>query len=320
MKKLLIAIPCLNEAETIADVISAIPATIQGIDEITTLVVDDGSTDNTSFVASSAGATVIKHNGNRGVGLAFQTAVEFSVNHSYDYMVNIDGDRQFDPKDIPTLLQPILAGHADMATASRFKNAKRIQNMSRLKLIGNHMMSFLISSLCGRKFFDVSCGFRAYTREALLRLNLHGKFTYTQETFLDLISKQLCIEEVPITVRYFKDRKSRVAGNIFKYALNTSSIILRIYRDYFPMRFFMGIAAINMVPAIIFGCIFWSYYLNTGRFYGALYAGLTAGFFLILVLMFIILAVVTDMLDRIRVNQDRILYMFKKKLGDDFTC
>ena len=150
-------------------------------------------------------------------------------------MVNIDGDRQFDPADIPKLIAPILNREADMVTASRFKDSALTPDMPPVKLVGNHMMSFLISRLCGQKFADVSCGFRAYSREALLQINLHGLFTYTQETFLDLVSKKLRIVEVPIRVTYFKGRQSRVAASILRYGLNTAAIILRIYRDYFPL-------------------------------------------------------------------------------------
>lgn len=311
--KLLVAIPCLNEALTIAEVLASVPNQIAGIDEIRVTVVDDGSTDDTAVIARRNGAVVIQHHINRGVGAAFHSAVDYAIEHNFDLMVNIDGDRQFNPQDIPKLLEPILNRKADMVAASRFKDSALTPLMPPVKLVGNHMMSFLISRLCGQRFADVSCGFRAYSREALLRINLHGLFTYTQETFLDLVSKKLRIVEVPICVVYFEDRQSRVAKSILRYGLNTAAIILRIYRDYFPLKFFLGIATIFFVVALGFGGVFIGNFLLTGKFSGYLYAGFLAGFFAIVGFGLTLVAIVVDMLDRIRVNQERILYILKKR-------
>ena len=166
--------------------------------------------------------------------------------------------------------------------------------------------------MLGIKFHDVSCGFRCYSREALLHINLHGAFTYTQETFLDLCYKKLKIVEIPISVVYFADRKSRVAGSIIKYAINTSKIIFRGYRDFYPLRFFWSISAIIFIIAIAFASLFFGHFILTGKFTGYLFAGFTSGFLFILTVVFFVLGIVTDMLDRIRANQDRVLYFLKK--------
>ncbi|SDH35698.1 glycosyltransferase family 2 protein [Pseudomonas abietaniphila] len=310
--RLLVAIPCLNEAKTIAQVVSEVPRTIAGVYSVDILVVDDGSEDATSTEAKLAGAEVLRHPRNRGVGTAFQSAVNYAVENRYDLMINIDGDRQFNPGDIPKLVAPIVAGEADMVTASRFIDPAMTPDMPKIKLYGNHMMSSLISGLVRKKFADVSCGFRCYSRESLLQINLHGAFTYTQETFLDFAAKRLEIKEIPIDVQYFADRTSRVAGSISKYAVNTSKIIFRGYRDYFPLRFFWGISAVFAVPATIFSIVFVLHYLMTGAFTGYLFAGFTAAFLYSLATVFFVLGIVTDMLDRIRSNQERILYMLKK--------
>src|SRR5690606_2901732 len=133
-------------------------------------------------------------------------------------------------------------------------------------------MSYLISRLVRHKYFDVSCGFRCYNREALLQLNLHGAFTYTQETFLDFAVKRLAILEVPVPVVYFPDRKSRVAGSILNYGINSAKIIFRGYRDYFPLRFFWGIALLFAVPALLLAVLFFAHYLIEGAFTGYLFA------------------------------------------------
>jgi glycosyltransferase involved in cell wall biosynthesis len=312
---LLVAIPCLNEAATIAEVVQAVPRSIPSVGRVDVIVVDDGSTDDTAARAEAAGARVLRHARNRGVGSAFQSAVDYALENDYQLMINIDGDRQFDPQDIPKLVAPIVAGQAEMVTASRFIDPRMIPDMPRVKLHGNRMMSALISSLVRRRFADVSCGFRCYSRDALLRLSLHGAFTYTQETFLDFAAKRVEIAEVPIQVKYFADRKSRVAGSIARYAVNALKIILRGYRDYFPLRFFWGIALALAIPALAFGALFLWHYLTTGKFTGYLYAGFLSAFLTGMSVLFLVVGVVADMLDRIRANQERILLAIRRRSG-----
>lgn len=310
--KLLVALPCLNEAATIAKVIRQIPTSIFNITMIDVLVIDDGSSDTTSAEATSAGASVIRFPCNRGVGAAFQAALEFAVQGEYDLMVNIDGDGQFNPDDIPKLVAPIINDGVDMVTASRFIDKDFIPHMPTVKRVGNHMIAWLISVLVGKRFADVSCGFRCYSRTALLKLNLQGKFTYTQETFLDFAVKNIEIREVPVQVQYFPDRKSRVANSIVKYAFNAGKIILRGFRDYFPLRFFWSIAAFFAVPATALAVLFLAHYVRTGYFSGFLFAAFTSAFLYFLASVFFVLGIVADMLDRIRSNQERLLYLVKR--------
>jgi glycosyltransferase involved in cell wall biosynthesis len=310
---LLVAIPCYNEAATIGTVVESIPRFIPGVGRVDVLVVDDGSADATADLARASGAIVVRHSRNRGLGNAFQSAVSFAVQRGYDLMLNIDGDGQFSSSDIPRVLAPVLNDDADMATASRFMDKERIPDMPQAKLIGNHMMAFLISKLVNERYHDVSCGFRCYSREALLRINLHGRFTYTQETFLDLSAKDIRIQEVPVSVRYFTSRKSRVASSLLRYGVNTALIIFRSYRDYFPLKFFCFIALIFAVPGILCGGAFFLHFLLTGHFTGYLFLGFTSAFLLGIAAMFVVVAIVADMLDRIRANQDRILYLLKKE-------
>lgn len=314
--RLLVAIPCLNEANTIRSMVEDIPRSIIGISGVDVLVIDDGSTDGSRYEAEAGGAHVISHSENRGVGAAFQTAVAHAVEKGYDIMVNIDADRQFNPADISKLVLPVLKGESDMVTASRFIDASYTPEIPKIKLWGNYAMSYLISKLLRRKYADVSCGFRCYNRECLLHLNLHGAFTYTQETFIDFIAKKIKIKEIPIKVVYYPDRESRVAGSIVKYAISTAKIIFKGYRDYYPLRFFWGLAFIFLVPATIFGAIFLAHYINTGQFSGSLYAGFSSAFFFAIGILLIILGVLADMLDRVRSNQERMLYQIKKHFYD----
>ena len=310
--RLLIAIPCLNEAETVGSVIQLIPKTINDISEIDTLVVDDGSKDGTSSEALKVGAQVFRHHKNLGFGRAFRSAITYAVENKYDMMVCMDGDGQFNPKEIESLVKPLIDDQADFVTGSRFATNERIPNMSRIKFIGNKLMSYLISRLVGQSFQDVSCGFRAFSREALLKLNLHGNFTCSQETFLECAAKRMNIVEIPITVRYFAERESRIVKSIVRYIFNTLGIILSGYRDYFPLKFFWSIAFILFVPASILGMIFLGHFFIFGEFTGYLFAGFTSAFLLGLAVIFLALGIVADMLGRIRSNQEQILYQLKK--------
>ncbi len=174
-------------------------------------------------------------------------------------------------------------------------------------------MSRLISFLSSQKITDVSCGFRAYSREALLNLNLFGKFTYTQESILDLSYKELRLKEIPIKVTYFPERRSRVASNILNYAWNTSKIILRTARDYKPLKFFgfIGIGLFCVGIALDLSLIY--HFLNTGSFSPYKILGFAGAFLNATGLTIVAMAMIADMLNRMRINQERILYHEKRK-------
>ena len=314
--KLIIYMPALNEEEGISDVIKSLPKKIEGIDEIKVLVVDDGSTDDTAKKAKQSDADVVSHNVNKGVGSAFQSAVQYALENEADILVSIDADRQFNSEQIPEIIQPILKDKADMVTGNRFEDGMP-KDMPKSKYWGNTQMSRLISIISGQKFRDVSCGFRAYNREALLRLNLFGAFTYTQETILDMVFKGLRIVEFPVDVIYFKDRKSRVAGSIVKYAFRTSQIILTTLKDYKPMLFFGGMGGISMSIGLLFEIFLFVHYLISGAFSPYKSFGFIGLGFLIFGLLLLVVGLLADMFNRVRINQERILYELKRERYDD---
>jgi glycosyltransferase involved in cell wall biosynthesis len=310
--KLTIYIPALNEEEGIGDVIEHLPKHIEGIDEIDILVVDDGSTDNTAKIAKEHGASVVSHGINRGVGRAFQSAIQYALEQNVDILVSIDADRQFNSNQIPEMIKPLLKDNADMVTGNRFENGIP-ENMPRTKYWGNKKMSRLISIISGQKFRDVSCGFRAYNKEALLNLNLFADFTYTQESILDLLYKGLNVVEHPVEVIYFKNRKSRVAGSVIKYAFKTLKIIVDTLRDYKPMLFFGGTGFVSFLISLLLEIIVFSHYFRTGEFTPYKVLGfLGLGFFILGIFLFII-GLLANMINRVRRNQERILYELKKK-------
>ncbi len=310
--KLLVALPCYNEAEKIQKVIQEIPSSFEGIDERRILVVDDGSADETALLAHEAGAVVIRHKVNKGLGQTFRDAVEYAVVHGFDIMVNMDGDGQFNSQDIADLIAPILHNEADFVTGSRFMTGREIPHMPPIKRWGNDRMTNLISRLCRRKFTDVSCGFRAYSRETLLKINFHGRYTYTQESFISFCFDGLAIREVPIDVTYFPERKSRVAGSIPKYLKKTSGIIVGLMRDYYPMRFFGSIGGVFLIPALVFGLMFLIHYLKVGYFSGYLFAGLISAFCLLISVLMFCFGVAMESMVRVNRNENRILYELRK--------
>jgi hypothetical protein len=192
----------------------------------------------------------------------------------------MDADGQFDANDIGALVAPILANEADFVTASRFKNPAYEPAMPGVKRWGNAVVARWISHMTGQDFADVSCGFRAYSRNAFLRLNLTGDFTYTHEVFLNLAFAGLRIQEVPARVRGKREHgKSRVAGNLFRYAWGAGGIILGTYRDYRPLRFFSIIAlACFGIGAAALGFL-GLHWLRTGAFTPYKAAGFVGGSF-----------------------------------------
>ena len=226
---------------------------------------------------------MISHGANIGVGYSFQTALRYAdremTTTSWSISTVTANSIRVTSQRLPPQSSP---RKADFVSASRFMDSNLIPKMPWVKLWGNRRMSALINRLAGRSFHDVSCGFRAYSREALLQLNLHGRFTYTHEAFLDLSRKQLRILEVPIRVQYFPDRRSRVASSLPRYTIKTLSTILRFYRDYNPIPFFWAISAICAVVAIGLGALLMNHYLRFGYFTGHIWAGFVGGFFALL--------------------------------------
>jgi glycosyltransferase involved in cell wall biosynthesis len=321
--KLTVIILAFNEEHSIAKVIQGVPKSIPGIQQIQIIVVNDGSTDGTVVAAESAGAKVISHQGNKGVGQSFQTGLIAALESHADIMVNIDGDGQFLPEEIPLLIKPIVDGNADFVPANRFADVdgkvKRPEYMSKIKFWGNKVMSNLIGGLTNQKFDDVSCGFRAYSREAMLQLNLSGVFTYTQETFLDLSFKKLRIQPVPVTIRYFPDRKSRVAGNLFTYTIRTLNIILRTYRDFRPLRFFIYLGLPPFVLGLLAGLFVVIYYFVEHRFSPYKSIAFVGIYLVSLGLLLFIVGFLADMFMHLKQNLDKVLYYEKRKLYDSKT-
>ena len=314
---LVVIIPALNEEKTIASVIRGIPASMPGIQTMQVVVVDDGSTDSTAQTAAMLQAHVVRHRKPMGVGAAFQTGLKKALELQADIIVNIDADGQFNPADIPLLIAPIQSQQADFVTATRFAKAEYVPQMPAVKKWGNKQVVRIVNLLTGKKFTDVSCGFRAYSREAALRLTLFGHFTYTQESFIDLAFKHIDILEVPIKVRGEREHgKSRVFSNPFHYAVKSASIMFRAGRDY-KSFYFIGIPGLVIFLAGLFmGVFLLVHYSRTGQ--TAPYRSLVSGSGTLLIIGFLLLVIstVADMVYRNRILIEEQLYLMRKKAYD----
>ena len=236
--KLVVLVPAYNEEENIEKVILSIPRKIQGIDQIKVLVVNDGSVDKTAEFALNGGADkIVSHERNMGVGATFMTGIRNAIQMGADIVVTIDADSQFDSKQIPELLVPILNNQLDVIIGSRFL-AERPKNIPKVKFFGNNIFSKIVSWVVGQKFTDTQTGFRAYSREAIKNISIVNDFTYTQEVLIDLKFKRLRIGEIPISVKYDEKRKSHVVKNVFNYSYRAFSIIVRTLTYHRPMMAF----------------------------------------------------------------------------------
>ena len=312
--KLVINLPAFNEEEKIGKTIKNIPRNLEGIDEVFVQVVDDGSSDRTVEAAREAGANfVFSHGINRGIGITFRTAVEKALENGADILVNIDADGQFNPEDIKKIIAPILDYKADMVSADRFGEHKA-KNMPLVKYFLNRLAAFVIGKFMGVKIKDLTCGFRAYNRETLLRLNLPGNFTYTQEVIIDALGKNLKIVWVPVEVTYFSERKSRVVKSIISYVNNSFSLIIKAIRDVRPMRFF-GIPGFTLITAgILFFVWFLALYLQDLKVEPFRNYLLTAGALFLIGLQFVVFALIADMIKSNRkLSEDQMYFIRKEK-------
>lgn len=309
MNVLVIQLPALDESATLGSMLDRLPRELPGIDVIRVVVVDDGSTDDTSDIARVKGAYVVRHERRRGVGAAFRSGLRKSIEMGADIVVTIDADGQFNPDDIETLIQPILHDDADFVSASRFKDPALMPEMPTAKAWGNRVIARWLSRMTGQTFYDVSCGFRAYSRKAFLRLDPQGDFTYTHEVFLALAFAGLRIQEVPVAVRGVREHgTSRVAGNLFKYGWNAASIILSTYRDYRPLAFFGSIASVLFGAGALLIAALCAHWLRTGALFPYRAIGFIGGALCGAGLLVYLVGLVAAMMARLRSGVETALY------------
>ena len=311
--RLIINLPAYNEEERIGETIKRIPRKLRSIDKISIQVIDDGSKDKTIEAAKEAGADfVFSHKVNRGIGVTFRTAIEKALENGADIMVNMDADGQFDPNDIQKLIAPILSNEKDMVIADRFGEHKA-KNIPWIKDFLNRFAAKLVGVFMQTNIKDLTCGYRALNRETMLRLNLPGGFTYTQETIIDAIGKNLKLQWVPVKVTYYADRKSRVVKSVYGFINNSFKIIIKAIRDVRPMKFFGIPGLILMTVSFLIFIIFLTLYFQDFKISPYKnYLLLTLTFFFA-GLQFMIFALIADMIKNNRKLTEDQMYLFKKE-------
>lgn len=314
MPHILIAIPAKNEAASLKLLLDDIQKVVGALPHKTTICVfDDNSSDNTAVIADTCGATVYSIHESRGLGYVFTHIATYALKNNYTYVVTIDADRQFDPHDIPQLLQPLFENKADFTTGSRFLPTSKVFNISHVKRLGNNLGAQVVSSILKKRFRDVTCGFRAYTRNALLKVHTYSDFTYTQEVFLNLGIKKLTIQEVPITVTYFKDRKSKMVRSVFSYIFKSFKIIFKFMILYAPMKLFSFLGNLSFLLALAAGIFVIIYDTVHGTLTPFKWIGVTGTSLGIAGVVFYCTGLLLQITSRIQLTQEDALYYLKKK-------
>lgn len=247
--KLIIQIPCLNEEKTLPESVADLPKQIDGIDKIEVLVIDDGSDDRTSAVAAELGVDhIIRNKNNKGLAKSFRIGLENCLKKGADIIVNTDGDNQYAGADIPKLIGPILRGEADIVIGDRQTDS--IPHFSPTKKLLQRLGSSVVARLAETEVPDTVSGFRAFSRDAAINLNVVSPFSYTVETLIQAGKKHMAITSVPIATNP-KTRESRLFKSITSFISNQLSTIVRMYTMYQPLRVFFYIGLlISIIGAI----------------------------------------------------------------------
>lgn len=247
--KLIIQIPCLNEEATLGLTLRDLPRQLPGIDQVEWLVVDDGSTDQTLSVARSHGVDhIITFPQHQGLARAFMAGIEASLAAGADIIVNTDADNQYRAADIPKLLRPILNGEAAIVIGAR--SIAQTKHFSLAKRILQRVGTWVVSMASNTKLMDAPSGFRAFTRDAAMRLNVFSSYSYTLETIIQAGQKNVAIASVPVQTNP-PLRPSRLMKNSFSYVIRSIITIVRIFMSYSPLRFFLTLSTVPFAAGLI---------------------------------------------------------------------
>jgi len=310
--KLIIQIPCLNEEGSLPKTLADLPKAIDGIDVIETLIINDGSTDRTIEVARQCGVThIISFTKRKGLARAFGAGLDASLKAGADIIVNTDADGQYKGEDIPRLIKPILDKEADIVVGNR--DIENVRQFSWIKKRLQRLGSAIVRHLSNSTVSDATTGFRAYNREAALKLNIISNYTYTLESIIQAENKDLAIANITISTNEVK-RKSRLFKSIPEYIKRSVVTIIRIYSMFNPFRLFTTIGVGTISIGVLIGCRFLFYYiLGTGG--GKIQSLILAAALLIIGFQILIVGLLADLISaNRRLIEDALLRVKKIEL------
>lgn len=312
--RLFVQICALNEADTIEQVIQAIPRSIEGVQDVTVVVLDDGSTDETTQVSKRAGADVIVRRArNQGLGRAFQQAVDVCLSHGADIIVHLDADGQYDPGEIERLITPILDGRADLVIGDR--RASALPHFGRAKRWMQWLGSWTVRRASGLDVPDAVSGFRAYSREAALRLFVTSRFSYTVATLIQAGQVGLAVTSVPITARP-TPRPSRLQRHAAHFIAQQTSILVRSYVTYEPLKTFLILALPFLtIGSVLLVRLMVRFAEQGWQLPGNVQSLVVGSIALAIGLLLAITGLITDRIAEERRLQEEILYHLRKDRG-----
>ncbi|MBU3005740.1 glycosyltransferase family 2 protein [Paraglaciecola arctica] len=292
--KLIVQIPCYNEEETLPVTFNDIPKQIDGVDVVEIMIIDDGSTDKTMEVAKALGVHhIVINKNNRGLARTFRTGLNECLKLGADIIVNTDGDNQYAGWDIPKLIQPILDGKADVVVGDR--NTAKVAHFSPFKKFLQRLGSYVVKTLSGVQVPDAVSGFRAYSRDAALQLNIVSPFSYTIEALIQAGKKHMAVTSVPVETNA-KTRESRLFSSIPKFIERQLTTIVRMYAMYQPLKvfFFIGLtlSILGAIPIIRF-----LFFYFTGDGDGHLQSLVLGGVLTILGFISFLIALLADLMN-----------------------
>jgi glycosyltransferase involved in cell wall biosynthesis len=308
--KLIIQIPCHNEAETLPRTLRDLPRTLPGIDGIEWLVIDDGSTDNTAEVARAHGVHHIhRFPQHTGLARAFVAGLDFALRAGADIIVNTDADNQYDAADIPTLIAPILEQRAGIVVGDR--DVSRLAHFSSTKRFLQRFGSWVVERAAGLRVPDAASGFRALSREAALRITVLSDYTYTLETLIQAGARSLGVVYVPVHVRP-EMRESRLMRSIPQYLVQQVVTIIRAYGMYQPMRVFLTIGGLMILAGLAPGIRFLYSLIVEGTGTGHIQSLILSAILLIVGFQILLIGLLADLVGFNRKILEEVLYRLRK--------
>ena len=308
--KLIIQIPCLNEEQTLPETLKDLPKSLNGIDEIEVLIIDDGSTDRTVQSAKEHGVHhVLSLTNNKGLAKAFIFGISHSLKLGADIVVNTDADNQYFGGDIEKLIQPILEKRADIVIGNR--QVETISHFSPIKILLQKLGSWTVRQLSGTTIPDATSGFRAYSKEAALQMNVISDFTYTVETIISAGKKNLAIEHTPVRTNK-KLRESRLFPSIQVYVRRTLVTMLKVYSMYRPLKLFTITGGTIFLVGFAIGCRYLFFFFQ-GETEGHIQSLILSAITLILGFQIIMMGIAAELIAVNRQLLEDIQLRIKKK-------